>query len=100
VVYSGPIPQPDRAIAIVIAATVLRMAILAKEKRSAPSRGGKFPRNSLRRQEQMDGEQAVGVSVLIVGGKSGSNRLSGGGLPIFRRTKEGRSWKAPIRLMA
>jgi hypothetical protein len=30
------------------------------------------------------------VSVLIVGRKSGRKRLSGVGLPIFRRTKEGR----------
>jgi hypothetical protein len=30
------------------------------------------------------------VSVLIVGRKSGSNRLSERGLPIFRRTREGR----------
>jgi hypothetical protein len=36
------------------------------------------------------------VSVLIVGRKFGSKRLSGGGLPIFHRIKEQRSWKAAI----
>jgi LacI family transcriptional regulator len=38
------------------------------------------------------------VSVLIVGGKLGSKRLSGRGLPIFHRIKEQRSWKAAIGL--
>jgi hypothetical protein len=37
------------------------------------------------------------LSVLIVGGKFGIKRLLRGGLPIFRRTKEGRLWIARLR---
>jgi len=40
------------------------------------------------------------VSVLIVGGKFASKRFPRGGLPIFHRNKEGRSWKTPVWLMA
>jgi hypothetical protein len=40
------------------------------------------------------------VSVLVVGRKSGTRGHYRGGLPIFRRTKEGRLWNAHTRLMA